>query len=91
MKRKIVYFLPHDFNINNISLNNLIINKEKIFLVDNIFDNYYLNNNIIITEYDQYILNNNILKKYNGHTLYNKLYISSNIINNNYKYSINNS
>jgi len=65
-----------------------------ISFVDNIFDNFYFNHKILITEYEKYILINNSIKKINDISIennYDKIYVNYNIIDmnhTNYTYDV---
>jgi GR25 family glycosyltransferase involved in LPS biosynthesis len=95
------YLILDDFdNIANISLQNfkkIFIYNENIFskileynnniyVIDDLFDNNFLENNILITEYDNYIISNNKLYKIDNNiksilsNIHNKLYISNNFL-----------
>ena len=70
---------------NNLVSNDLI--KNNIIYIDNTFNNYFLQNNILISDYNYYIIKKNKLYKINknninSENLINKLYVNQNFLNN---------
>ncbi len=72
-------FIYNKNNVGEISLSN-----NNIYFIDDIFNNLFLENNILITEFSNYIINNNKLFKIDNNIklkdIHNKLYICENFL-----------
>ena len=72
---------------NKNDFNKLSLLSKNVYIIDNFFDNLFLENNILITEFNNYIINNNKLHKIENNiesniiNIHNKLYISENTLN----------
>ena len=88
LSNAIQIFLPNFLN----NKFDIVLNNISYIFIDNIIDNYYLENNILITPYNNYIIKKNNLIKINNNSfkvcyLQNKLYLLEHILNN-YKYNL---
>ena len=78
-------FIPNNLIPNNLIPNNLIPNN--IIYIDNTFNNFFLQNNILISNYNYYTIKKNKLYKINRNNidtekLINKLYVNQCFLNN---------
>ena len=72
---------------NKNDFNKLTLLSEYVYIIDDLFDNLFLENNILITEFNNYIINNNKLYKIENNiesniiNIHNKLFITENTLN----------
>jgi GR25 family glycosyltransferase involved in LPS biosynthesis len=86
--------IPNINKFKKIYLHNSLINSNSskfqdtnnILFIDNNFDNFFIDNSLIISEYDYYSINNNKLydvdKNIDTNTIINKLYLDTNLLDN---------
>jgi GR25 family glycosyltransferase involved in LPS biosynthesis len=84
----ITYSIFKKIFINNKNdFNKISLLSKYVYIIDDLFDTLFLENNILITEFNNYIINNNKLYKIENNiesnivNIYNKLYISENTLN----------